>query len=445
MAGVELPLKYRFAPGHPADGLTLTAPLALLNQVDVARLSWLVPGMIREKITFYLKALPKAWRNRLVPLPDAVTGFLEAVPFGRGDLVDALRGHLAARLGEALPADVWDRLELPPHLVVTVRVVDAAGRELAAGRDVAALRLQLGEAAQLSFAQAGPALERRGLRSWDFGDLPETLTYVQRGQRITGYPALVDEGDSVAVALLDTRDAAARATRAGAIRLLRFALKDAVARYEKGGAGFAQSALQLKSVIPTDRLLADVLAAACDRAFIGDDPLPRSERAFAEQVKRARTRLPAVAEGAFGLLAAIAAEHYALSQRISALPAGLARLGAEVRARRDALVHPGFFAATPWAQLAHVPRYLKGLERRLAKYPENPGRDAKHAATLAEWWQRYRERVDRDRAANRSEPALEAFRWLLEELQISLFAQELKTPIPVSYKRLEKAWADLGR
>jgi ATP-dependent helicase HrpA len=116
-----------------------------------------------------------------------------------------------------------------------------------------------------------------------------------------------------------------------------------------------------------------------------------------------------------------------------------------VRARRDALVHPGFFAATPWAQLAHVPRYLAGLERRLAKYPDNPARDAKHAATVAEWWQRYRERVERNRQANRVEPGLEGFRWLLEELQVSLFAQELRTPFPVSYKRLEKAWSDLGR
>ena len=450
MAGADLPLKYRFAPGHPLDGLTLTAPLALLNQLDAARLSWLVPGMIREKATWYLKGLPKPWRNRLVPLPDAVTAFLEAVPFGRDFLPDAIRGYLRTRLGEA-PADgAWDGIALPPHLACTIRVVDAAGKELASGRDLGALRAQLGEAAQLSFAQAGPALEKRGLKSWDFGDLPETLTTLKGGQRVTGYPALVDDGDSVSVALLDTRAAADASTRAGVVRLIRLALKDVLARFEgagrsSGAPGFAQAALQLKTTIPTDQLLADVLVAVCARAFVGDDPLPRSEREFAEQVKRARARLPAVADGAFRLLATIAGDHHALTQRIGALPPALMRLGAEVRARRDALVHPGFFQQTPWTQLGHLPRYLQGLERRLVKYPGNPARDATHAASMTAWWQRYRERVERTRQAGRIEPRLAGFRWLLEELQVSLFAQELRTPFPVSYKRLEKAWSDLER
>ena len=450
MAGAVLPLKYRFAPGHPLDGLTLTVPLALLNQLDAARLTWLVPGMIREKVAWYLKGLPKAWRNRLVPLPEVVTALLEAVPFGRDPLPEAVRGYLATRLGEAPPAGVWAGTALPAHLACNVQVVDAAGKEQACGRDLAQLRAQLGEAAQLSFAQGGAALAKRGITGWDFGDLPETLTSVKGGQRITGYPALVDDGDSVSLALSDTREAALASTRAGVVRLIRLALKDVVQCFEgagrTGGApGFPQAALQLKTTIPTDRLLADVLAAACDRAFVGDDPLPRSQPAFAEQVRRARTRLPAVAEGAFRLLASIATQHHALAQRLAGLPPQRARLAAEVRARRDALVHPGFFQATPWAQLSCLPRYLQGLDRRLAKFPENPARDARHAGTVLDWWRRYDERVERNRQAGTHEPGLAGFRWLLEELQVSLFAQELRTPFPVSYKRLERAWSDLGR
>ncbi len=185
MAGAELPLKYRFAPGHPEDGLTLTVPLALLNQIDGTRLSWLVPGMIREKVTLLLKALPKALRNRLAPLPDAVTAFLEAAPYGREPLTDALARWLRSRTGAAVSEGTWVLTGLPAHLQVQMRVVDGAGTELAAGRDLAALRVKLGEAAQLSFAEAGPTLERRGLVSWDFGDLPETLTIVRHGQRVT--------------------------------------------------------------------------------------------------------------------------------------------------------------------------------------------------------------------------------------------------------------------
>ncbi|HQR11924.1 MAG TPA: ATP-dependent RNA helicase HrpA [Casimicrobiaceae bacterium] len=454
LAGTKLSLKYRFSPGHPLDGLTLTAPLSLLNQLDDGRLSWLVPGMVREKVTHYLKSLPKAWRNRLIPLPEVVTAFLES-SFGSNaasspahpvtPLPQALRGYLRERLGESPPVDVWDGVDMPAHLIVNVRVVDAAGGELAMGRDLAQLRGQLGEAAQMSFAAGGPAFEKKGLRRWDFGDLPETLAIGRGTQRLTGFPALVDEGDSVAMAMLDTRDAAEASTRAGVLRLLRIALKDAVARFEKGGPEFAQSALLLKTTIATDRLLADVLAAVTDRAFLGEDPIPRSERAFADQVKRARTRLAAVAEGAFRLLAEIADEHAALAQRLGRLPAAQSRLAAEVRAQRDALVHPGFFAGTPWTRLSHIPRYLRALDRRLAKYGERPERDKKHAEQVAVLWDRYRARRDSNAQAGRAEPALDDFRWLLEELRVSLFAQELKTPVPVSFKRVERAWTDLTR
>ena len=445
LAGTQLPLKYRFAPGQPYDGLTLTVPLALLNQIDATRLSWLVPGMIREKVTLLLKALPKAVRNRLTPLPDTVTAFLEAVPYGQVPLGDALRGWLRERLGAAQPVDLGTAAAIPEHLEIQIRVVDDAGTELAAGRDLAVLRAQLGEAAQLSFAQAGPPLERRGLATWDFGDLPETLTTVRHGQRRVGYPALVDDGDSVSIALMDTRATADRSTRAGVVRLLRIALKSNLRAYEKGAPGFAQAALQLKTAIPSDKLLADVMAAVCDRAFIGEDSLPRSDREFAEQLKRARTRLPAVAEGAFRLAAAVATAHQALAQRIASAPPALARAVAEVRKRRDALVYPGFFQATPWTQLMHLPRYLSALDRRLAKLPESAERDARHAETVAKWWDRYDERREAQRLSAEVPPAFESFRWLVEELQVSLFAQELKTPFPVSAKRLERAWAELGR
>ncbi len=445
LAGAKLPLRYRFSPGHPLDGLTLTVPLPLLNQIDAARLTWLVPGMVREKISLYLKALPKAWRNRLVPLPDSVTAFLESEPSQDIALPNALRAFIGTRLRDLPPSDVWDDVELPPHLVMNVRVIDDAGRELAEGRDLAALRAKLGEAAALSFAETGPAIERKGLTRWDFGDLPETITRRKGQQRLTGYPALIDEGTSVAITLLDTPEAAQDATRRGVLRLMRIALTDVLARYTKGPAGFAAAAIAFKPAIGADALLADVLDAVIDRAFIGEDALPRSEQAFAEQIKRARTRLPAVAESAFRLLATIGTRYQALNQRLASVGARAGPIGPEVRARRDALVHAGFFSATPWPRLNDIPRYLEALERRVAKYVENPARDARHAGNVAAWWQRYRERLEANRAAGRREEGLAAFRWLLEELSVSLFAQELKTPFPVSYKRVEKAWADLQR
>ena len=445
LAGTVLPVKYRFNPGHPLDGLVLTVPLALLNQVPDAALSWLVPGMERELITHYLKSLPKAWRNRVVPVPEFVSAFQDSAPDRSAALVAELRGFMTTRCGEAPPAELFDDIGLPAHLQVHLSVVDAAGRELAGGRDLAALRGQLGQAAQLSFAGTEPAFERTGITRWDFGDLPELLHIERDGRRLTGYPALVDATDSVSLVLLDTAMAAAEATRGGVLRLMRRELRDAIARFDKGGSGFAAAALQLKTTIPTDRLLQDVLAAALDRALLADDPLPRNAQTYADTVKRARARLPAVIEGAFRLLQAVAAEVQALNQRLAGLPKTHARIAAEVRAQRDALVYPGFFSATPWGQLEHLPRYLRALDRRLAKFAERPDRDAKHAGDVSRLWQQYADCAERHHKADRREPALEEFRWLLEELRVSLFAQELKTPFPVSFKRLSKAWNDLPR
>ncbi|MDQ6619415.1 MAG: DUF3418 domain-containing protein, partial [Pseudomonadota bacterium] len=281
--------------------------------------------------------------------------------------------------------------------------------------------------------------------TWDFGDLPATITRRRGQERVTGYPALVDEGDSVAITLLDTAEAAEAATRSGVVRLMRIELGAVMTRYEKGPPGFVASALALKSVVTAEALLQDVLNAICDRAFIGEDAVPRSQAAFVEQVKRARTRLPAVADSAFRLLGSIVTRYQALSQRLGTFSGKSAPLAAQVRARRDALVHPGFFSGTPWSSLTHVPRYLEALERRVTKSIDDPVRAARHAEQLVQWWQRYRERVDKNRQAGRHEPALDDFRWLLEELAVSLFAQELRTPFPVSYKRVEKAWAEIGR
>ncbi|MCL2310184.1 MAG: ATP-dependent RNA helicase HrpA [Proteobacteria bacterium] len=451
--GNALPLTYRFEPEHPLDGLTLTAPLTLLNQIDAARMSWLVPGMVRDKITWYFKTLPKAQRNRLVPLPEAVTAFLEATPFGEQSLPNALCAWYEKNYGGKLDTSGWKDEDLPSHLRVLYEVIDADGTPLAQSRDLLKLRQELKEMAQVSLRASvskdhGPSLEKHGLVRWDFGDLPETLALMHHGKKLTAYPALVDEGDSVALLLRDTPEAALQDTRAGIVRLTRFALRDLLTRWEKQPPGFQQPALQLKPLIPSDRLLADVLNAVCDRAFIGDDPLPRNEKAFNEQVKRARTRFTAVAESAFRLLGEIAAEHQQLTGRMNGAPGALSRLVQELKAQRDALLYPGFFSATPWPQLAHLPRYLKAMDRRIAKYPERTARDQKHGAQLLTYWQRYQERLARDkkewkeRACN---PQLEAYRWLLEELRVSLFAQELKTPMPVSFQRVEKAWAALEK
>ncbi|HEY9447010.1 MAG TPA: DUF3418 domain-containing protein, partial [Burkholderiales bacterium] len=457
--GNELALRYRFDPGHPLDGVTVTVPLHLLNQLGETPFDWLVPGLVREKVSWCLKALPKVLRKHLFPLPEQVTAFLEEYDRemqgeetgaksgergrreSRPSFSDAVRRFVQRRLGEPVPQDAWDDKAMPAHLKMNYRVVDEAGRELGTGRDLPALKAQLGQAAQLTFGKAEPGIEREGIRTWDFGDLPEQISFTRAGRKLTGYPALADEGDSVAIRLFDVRQSADASMRAGVRRLLRLSLKEQMRQLEKSPPAFTQSALQLRSAVSAEDLREDLLTSITDRAFIGDDPLPRTQKAFEAQRARARTRLPAVIEAAGRLLAAIAQEHQRISLRLASAKGPLARPAADVRAQLGRLVHTGFLAEMPWERLAQLPRYLKAMQLRLDKYGGDPERDAKHQASIAELWKRYEERLEKQKKAGAAaDPRLVEFRWHLEELRVSLFAQELKTPYPISYKRLDKMW-----
>ncbi len=435
----RFPLAYRFEPGHPMDGITMDVPLALLNQVDEAAIDWLVPGMIREKVAWTFRALPKRVRTRLVPVPEHVTRFLEGEAPGARRVRDAVLAYASRVAGERLDEGVWSKEEPPAHLRMNLRVVDEARRELALGRDLAELRQRLGEAASLTLAQSRPGMEREGITAWDLGELPEQVSFRRGDQALTGYPALVDEGASAAIRLLDTPARAADAHRGGVRRLLALALREPVKGLERSIPGFNALALRFAGAIPAERLRQDLAAAILDRAFIGEDPLPRTPRAFEEQKKRARARLPAVAEAAVRHASAIGEAQQQLQQAL-AQSAALGRVAQEVRAMRDRLVYPGFLAATPWERLEHLPRFLRGYALRLQKYRANAERDRRHAAAVEALWERYAARAEADREAGRFAPRLEEFRWLLEELKVSLFAQELRTPVPVSAKRLERFW-----
>ncbi len=432
-------LSYRFEPGHPLDGVTLTVPLHLLNQMDAKRFDWLVPGMIREKLTVLVKGLPKRLRSACVPVPDFVTAALEAMPSGQGLLTEGLAAFIRKRTGQEIPPDTWKEADLPLHLRMNFKVVDETDAEMASGRDLAALKEQLGQAARLTFASAPELdIEKEGLTNWDFGDLPEKIAFTRGGQQLTGYPALEDDGDSVSIRLFDTPEAAESAMRAGVRRLLRLALNPQMKQLEKSLPGFTQTAILLRAVANPDDLKEDLLTAITDRAFIGDDELPRTTKEFATQKDRARARLAAVSDGACRILATIAADYQAIQARLAAKPP--ASVAADIREQLANLVYKGFLTATPWEQLQHLPRYLKATVRRLEKLPGAVERDTRWTAAVRELWQDHQKRLEKHRKEGISDPELGKFRWMIEELRVSMFAQELKTPYPVSVKRLQKAW-----
>ncbi|HSJ80930.1 MAG TPA: ATP-dependent RNA helicase HrpA, partial [Thiobacillus sp.] len=441
--GVTCKLKYRFEPGHPLDGVTLHLPLYLLNRIEPAQVDWLVPGLIREKLTLLLKSLPKDKRRPLIPLPDTVTAFLSVAKPGEQTLTAALAAFIHKKRGTDIHPDEW-KGELPPHLHMNVSVIDDSGQELASGRDLAALRQQLGGAARITYGGGAEdsEFERTGLVEWNFGDLPEQVKFKRGGRELIGYPALVDNAESVDLRLLDAADVAETETRRGVVRLLRIALAAQFKQLDKDLARETALALKYRSFGSPEQLRAALIDAIAARALLGDDDTPRDAKAFAKQKERAKPKISVVKQALLRDVAEILDLHAQVTARLAAKPQFTAAMRDET-AHLAALLPPDFITATPWTHLKDLPRYLRGILKRLEKLPAAEQRDARGMAgvlTLQNKYQARRAHVKGDAPA-----ALEDFRWQLEELRISLFAQELKTPYPVSAKRLDKLWNELAR
>ncbi|MFZ5538744.1 MAG: ATP-dependent RNA helicase HrpA [Pseudomonadota bacterium] len=458
MRGVTMALSYHFEPGSPRDGVTLTVPLVALNQVDAVRCDWLVPGMLKEKVHLLLKSLPQKLRRHCVPLPEYAAGFVErhaaelAAP--QRPLIDALIADLREQKNVVCQPGDFKLETLPAHLTMNFKVVDEHGRQLGMGRSLAALRAELGEQAQqrLREVAAQDAKTAVGLHEnitdWDFGELPELLEIERKGQKLIGFPALVDRGDRCEIEVFDDAEQAHAKHRDGLRRLFRLQLKEQVKFVEKSLSALQTVQMQASTVpglaaaLPSFEELRDqVITAAIDRTCLAD-PWPTDNASFVARKNDARGKLNLIAQEVARLATAIVQEAAALPKKLAAARAFAAAV-ADIEQQLARLFPKRFIVATPPAQLAHYPRYLKAIALRLDKLKSDPARDAQRMNEVAQLQAPYlRELTARKGVAD---PRLEEFRWLLEELRVSLFAQELRTPMPVSVKRLTKAWESLRR
>ena len=511
--GARFRLDYHFDPGARDDGVTMTVPLPLLNQVDAAACEWLVPGMLREKVEALLKSLPPRLRRHAAPLAAYAAGFVERWAGRRGELplVEALRQDLRAERSLQVAAADFRAEALPAHLVMRLRLVSPDGRFIAESRSLAALRAEHGERAQGAFQSAladvasrlrearpatgapgdaapqvdgrasgrspgeasstgaasdvaGATPQRHGQdrtspqgeaaetpagvladasrrwRDWSFGELPELLEVRDpaSGATMVGFPALVDQGEAVAIEVFDDPDRAAAVHREGMARLFALALREPLRFFAKNIPDFQKLSL-LHAGFGDEQALRDSLVrAVIDRVCLVD-PLPTDAREFEQRVDDARSRLSLVGQELARLLLEILQEHQPLARKLSTIGRAFPEARADVEEQLGGLMPRDFIVSTPAAALRHFPRYLRAIGRRLDALREDPGRDARAMSELAPLLAGYRRR--RKERRGRPDARLDDFRWLLEELRVSLFAQGLRTPMPVSPKRLHKALA----
>jgi ATP-dependent helicase HrpA len=416
-------LEYLFDPRAPRDGVTMTVPVALLNQVSAARCEWLVPGLLKEKVRALAKSMPQRLRHKLGPLEEFAEGFAAKVQPSDIPLAQALARHIRDELTLEVPLDAFRPDSAPPHLHMNFRVIDEHGRQLAMGRNLAELKRELGRETQ-AVLQPQAALARH--TGWTMGELAEVMEIERGGQTLVGYPALVDAGDAVTLQVFDTPEKARELHRAGVRRLLAIAFKDRVRELEKAWA---------REVL-LGPLKEDLVAAAIDRTFLGE-ALPMRPAEFAAAVEAGRSRFVLIAQEVARTAAAILSAHAELQKKLAQAANAFPEAAEDVKQQLSRLLRPGWLRETPWARLQHYARYLKAASLRLDKLRADPARDARlmgELRPLLAAWLRAPRPLDAER---------EQFGWLLEELRVSLFAQELKTPVPVSAKRLAKLWQSI--
>ncbi|HET6424402.1 MAG TPA: DUF3418 domain-containing protein [Planctomycetaceae bacterium] len=441
---LRLPLAYQHEPGEDIDGVTVTVPHAGLNQLDSDRLRWLVPGLLEDKVTALLRSLPKDLRRDLVPLPDVAKAVTAKLHFAEGSLLAAISRAVEDETGIAIPVTAFQEENLPDHLRMRVEVVDTKGNTLGVSRDLDELRTQLGAKAAATFSAApDPKWTRDGLKTWDFGPLPESVPIERAGLKLTGYPTLLDRGDSVSLRLYDSAVQAGYEFRFGLIRLFCLAVSREL-KQQVDHLPFLNAWTLLGQTLPQPFPLRQHLAERiAERAFLSESPWPRSQADFGLRVAAGKPHIPAAAALVARQLQPLL-ETFTQIRRMwerTDLPQYQATRN-DLHDHLSQLLASGFLIRTPWTWFVHMPRYLRGIVRRLEKLSSGSGpRDAQQLANLLPRWQRWKERAQMIRDRGQYDPELENYRWMIEEYRILLFAQELGAAISVSEKRLDKQWA----
>jgi ATP-dependent helicase HrpA len=495
LGGVDCAASYLHEPGDAKDGVTVDVPLFVLNQVNEDRCEWLVPGMLKDKIWALLKSLPQKPRSRFVPLPESaarLAGELAAPElFGAGSLTDVLLKKVRDETSLDVKRADFKLDMLSAHLFMNLRVVDEHGRQLGMGRNLGALKAEWGSKARGAFQalaglklsapsaagreaqKSGPDPDSRASSSpsgrgqgegargtstpdrakdsprasadqrhstWSFGELPELMEIRKGGQTLIGFPALIDLGDAVSIEVFDEPEVAAAKHRKGLGRLCALQIKDALKYLEKNIPDLQKMTVAFMSLGTAEELRTQIIEVAVDRAFL-QEPLPADEATFKKRVDEGRGRLTLIANEVARLAGVVLAE-YATALRKIKDTKNAPEATADCAQQLQRLMPKNFIAATPWPQLQHFARYLKAITLRLDKYRADPARDAQRLLELRPQEQRYW-RLVAERKGVQDARMLE-LRWLLEELRVSFFAQELRTPQPVSIKRLEKVWGQLS-
>ncbi|AGA85897.1 ATP-dependent RNA helicase HrpA [Stutzerimonas stutzeri] len=444
---LQLPLEYHFEPNHPRDGVTLRVPAPLLPQLRSERLDWLVPGLLETKAVALVRNLPKALRKNFVPVPDFVGAALARIAFGEGSLPEALGRELLRMTGARVSDDAWAEAAagLESHLKMNIEVVDARGKFLGEGRDLAELTARFAEASQAALAPPQQKAEQKPVEAKGFAQVAEKAQAKMAGLSMTVYPALVEEAGVVKEGRFPTQAEAEWQHRRALQRLLLQQLAEPAKYLRNKLPGLTELGLLYRDMGKVDALVEDILLASLDSCILdGEAQLPRDGAALASLAERKRGDWTAHAERLARLTLEILKHWHGLQKRFKG-KIDLAQAVAlnDIKAQLGNLVYPGFVRETPAEWLKEYPRYLKAIEQRFEKIGAQLQRDRVWSGELAGYWEQYQTRLNKHLQEGKRDAELALYRWMLEEYRVSLWAQQLGTRMAVSDKRLNKQWSQV--
>jgi ATP-dependent helicase HrpA len=439
--GLTFPISYHFEPGAAADGLTIEVPLATLNRVDADQFSWLVPGLREELVTALIRSLPKNLRVNFVPAPNHARAFLDQVPVGEEPLLEALERHFRSTTGVVVPRAAWDWTKVPEHLRPTFRVVDDAGREQGAGKDLEALKAPLRPKFARAIAEvaAESGISVTGQTTWTFGVIEKSFTQTRAGHEVRGFPALVDEGSTVGLQVFGSEDEQLARHRLGLRRLLLLELPDP-ARELMHDFGNAEKLALAGSPYPTvAELLEDCRAAVLQQAIDARPPV-RTQEDYAALKEAARADLTAHVRAVLADVMRV----LEVSRTVDRLLSGRADMTTlpaltDMKAQLERLVHRGFVGEFGVARLRRTPIHLRALEYRRERLDAQVAKDRQLMDQIGELQEAHLNRLAALPAGRPPGEDLRQVGWMLEEYRISLWAQQLGTAFPVSDARIRKA------
>lgn len=446
-AGLSLKLSYRFDPGHPLDGVTVHLPVHHLNSVSASDFDWLVPGLLRDKLSFLIKALPKPLRRQLVPVPQTVTWCMEHTRQEPRPLVATLSQAIEEYSGLKIPVDAWQTDLLPDHLQMNFHLLDAQGHELETGRNLEQLQDLYGGHASDAFSSVPEwDVQRDLVERWDFGDLPVEVRQEHNGLEVIGYPALVvDDESMLCIDVVDTPDLAQVLHHAGLHALILKSLPEQARFLRKQLPDLKQQCLLFTTAGDCPGLKDDLVATILDSCFMDSDDQVRSEAEFCKCLEQGRSMVIDTANRLCHLNLEILGLYHDANSTIQRKKrdTGSTDSLSDMQLQLEDLVYPGYLQQAGMTQLCHYPRYLKAVLARLYKMEEKPQRESQSLRLIEPYSNQYREKASEwEILSGIQQSTLESYHWLLEEYRVSLFAQELGTSVPVSAKRLDKLWQE---